>query len=927
MATKRHKESQKKPAERDRSGSFFAPFCASLWPIDWARFRGLLLGIGLSSSLCAAEPELLPIVPNGFNVQLFAREPDVRNPCAMAFDARGRLFVGQGPQYRNPKPDTPGDTVVMLVDADGDGVAETAKTFATGLNCVQGLAWHGRDLWVANSPDLTIVRDLDGDDVADEYVLVYTDLGNIEHGIHGLNWAPDGKLYMSKGNSKGLTQPGRIAPKPFRELWDVTAPPGSPDFPPPRTFKKSEYKATYHDPQDDWGRMGGVLRCDDLGANLEIVARGFRNPFDIAYDSGFNWLGTDNDQSEGDRIFMPFFGANFGWAHGWSANWTGERHLPTVPISGKVFTGSGTGIIYSDSPQMPANLRGVWFINDWLHRTTFVYRPRWEGALLQPQGGKWEPFIQGGRALFNPVDIETGPDGALYLTGWGAKLGADFKNGEQTNEGRIFRITPPDFSPAKWNTAKRAKPLAQWTAAELMEDLGTSVPVWRIDAQDELLRRGTGVQADLLARLNRGGLTTAEETWMLWTVGRLETRDRTINQWFGFKFATPLSLNAKLQILRIFAHRIRKWQPGGTLPAWVVAGLTDPEPRVRFEAVQAIGRARHGQVADEVWALAAKETDRVTFYAAWHTLLEIVPVAAIQAKLRDAQPGIRRAALLALLDRGSLDEAGVRALMTDPDPATAGIAALWVAKHNGNPLIVIEPAPGDFTDSVRVKITPGLKPSTARFTLDGSEPTLKTTTSRDDLLLRKTTTVKAALFIDGQKVGTTAVATYRKREPSAAEKIELTPPSEPTTVAAVLALLPRADAKRGRAIFFAAGCVACHAVGAEGGAFGPELTNLGERGNAERVIRSMLEPSAEITEGFGLLNVSTRDGKSYAGRLLEETSRQLSLMQPDSQTVRIPISDIVKRESLHISPMPAFDRVLSAPDLAALVAWLTQNSP
>ena len=82
----------------------------------------------------------------------------------MAFDVRGRLFVGMGPQYRNPTPETPGDSVVIVTDADGDGVAETAKVFATGFNAVQGLAWRGRDLWVANAPDLTIVRDLDDDD-------------------------------------------------------------------------------------------------------------------------------------------------------------------------------------------------------------------------------------------------------------------------------------------------------------------------------------------------------------------------------------------------------------------------------------------------------------------------------------------------------------------------------------------------------------------------------------------------------------------------------------------------------------------------------------------------------------------------------------------------------------------------------------------
>ena len=194
---------------------------------------------------------LLPAAPAGIAVQLVAREPLLRNPCAIAFDSRGRLFVGQGPQYRNPKPDTPGDTVEMLIDSDGDGVFDRAKTFARGLNSVQGLVWRGRDLYIANSPDLTIVRDLDGDDEADEYVLLYTDLGNIEHALHGLNFAPDGRLYMSKGNSKGLNQPGRIAPHAFLELHGQTPLPGSPAIPPARTFTRHTYRATYQDPEDD----------------------------------------------------------------------------------------------------------------------------------------------------------------------------------------------------------------------------------------------------------------------------------------------------------------------------------------------------------------------------------------------------------------------------------------------------------------------------------------------------------------------------------------------------------------------------------------------------------------------------------------------------------------------------------------------------
>ena len=91
-----------------------------------------------------ADRDALPMVPAEFEIRFFAREPLVRQPCSLAFDARGRMFVGMGPQYRSPTPTTPGDSVVIVEDADGDGVADRARVFATGFNTIQGLAWRGQ---------------------------------------------------------------------------------------------------------------------------------------------------------------------------------------------------------------------------------------------------------------------------------------------------------------------------------------------------------------------------------------------------------------------------------------------------------------------------------------------------------------------------------------------------------------------------------------------------------------------------------------------------------------------------------------------------------------------------------------------------------------------------------------------------------------
>ncbi len=896
--------------------------------------------LSLAPSAGVAENErggdpLLPTVPAPLQAALFAREPLVRNPCAMAFDAQGRLYVGHGPQYRSPKPDTPPDSVVMLIDSDGDGVADTTKTFATGFNCIQGLAWKGKDLWVANSPDLTLVRDLDGDGEADEYVRVYTDLGNLEHALHGLNWAPDGKLYMSAGTSKGLSAaPDHAAPKPFRDLWAVEAPPGTPDFPQPRVFKKGEYQHTYQDPKDNWGREGGVLRAGELGAGLEIVSRGTRNVWDIAFDNEFNWLGTDNDQYDGDRIIMPFYGAHFGWGHSWSADWTGYNHLATAPVSGPVFTGSGTGLVYYDRPQLPAEYRGTWFINDWLRKTTFLYRPAWDGALTQPADGKWQEFARGRSALYQPVDICIGPEGALYLTGWGQSYGAVFKNGEQVNEGRIFRIFWPDAPEEVWNTPKRTKPISAWSDDELLADLGSALPVWNTNAQTELVRRGSQVVPALQTLLARADIAPAQFTWAIWTLGLSGPHDRSIDRWFATQ-GHLLSFNGLIQSIRIAGHRIREFQPKAELPSFVVDALAHAEPRVRFAAVQAIQQTRQPRWVPQLVSLAATESDRITFYALWQALRSLAGDAELKTLLNHADGGVRRAALLALLENDALGRDAVEPFVRDSDPATAQVAAQWIARLAGNPLVVIHPAPGEFSGKQKVKLLAGVKPGTLRWTRDGTEPTEPPPGERlregINFELDATTTVKVALYVPAstdkkahtyRKVGPTVTATWTKSGDETEPPIELETQTAPLTSADVVTRLKQADEQRGRRIFSAAGCIACHRVGDTGRTFGPDLTGMGDKADASHLIESMLDPNAIIAEGFGLLSLSTRDGQAYAGILKEETNRSLSLVQADGTPVSVDKALITEQTRLHQSVMPPFGYAMSAQQMADLTAWL-----
>lgn len=741
----------------------------------------VLVGVVAPQTLSAhaeSADATLPRVPDGFTASVFAADPMVRNPCAISFDARGRLFVSQGQQYRKPTPDTPGDRVTLLIDRDGDGTADEAKTFAQGFNHIQGLAWRGDELWIANAPDLTVVRDTDGDDVADEYKLVYGGLGNIEHALHGLNFAPDGKLYFSKGNSKGYGKadsPERhIAPPAFFDLWGTEVPPDSPTAPINHVSTQQNYKRGYHHPSDDWGKEGGVLRCDPDGSNIEIVSRGFRNPWDITYDEHFNWLGTDQDQTGGDRIVQPFFGAHFGWGHPWSPHWTGENHLPTIPISGPTFEGSGTGVVYAALPHFPEEFRGVFFINDWLKRQVYVYRPRWEGAMMRDMG-KLEVFAAAptGRAmgsssgiLFDPVDIKVGPDGAIWIVSWGHGYGATIKGGRQVDQGRIYRITFGDTTPsASRKNDKRSKPYARWSDDELIADLHhNALPVWRTRAQQELVGRGSRVIDALKKALSAASSQPGASTWLGWTLGLIKTDSQSLDNFFIDRLTSSnLPLPDRIQAIRILGHRIS--QSRRQTPDAILDALNNPEPRIRFAAIQAIGTSHHPQHLDRLWNMAANENDRATFYTTWQTIGSLANTSNLRQHLADSRSGVRLAALLTLLEQGKLTGDEVAPLRLDTDHRVAQVASSFVdiVGTHAEPVLVIQPAATNFTNTIDIHLETSVSDVHVRYTLDGSAPTDTTGIKFErPISISKNTTLKTALFRERVRVGPILTKHYQR---------------------------------------------------------------------------------------------------------------------------------------------------------------------
>ncbi|MEL0095175.1 MAG: PVC-type heme-binding CxxCH protein [Planctomycetaceae bacterium] len=728
----------------------------------------------------SGELHTLPDVADEFLIEFVAKEPLTRNPCAMAFDFKGQLFVGMGPQYRSPKSDTPGDSVFILSDNDGDGKFDTKHEFATGFNNIQGLCWHGSDLWIANAPDLTVVKDTDGDNIADKYIRLYTDLGNLEHGLHGLTWGPDGRMYMSKGNSKGHNGPKLFAPEPFHDLAGIPAPPGTPVFPEPRISAANDYIKTYHDPTDDWGREGGVLSCLDMGHDLRIESRGYRNPWDIAFDDEFNFIGTDNDQDQGDRVFHSFYGAHYGWGHKWSANWRCDNHLPTPELVGPMFGGSGTGTTYFDSPAFPPELRGVWMFNDWLQRRTHFFRTEWQGAQLALAGDRYDTLVSGGKALYKPTDLEIGPDGNLYILGWGKEYGVQWnKNRQQVNEGRIFRV--------RWqhNTAQDKlqtqherweKPLADWSTLELIDGLNDVLAVRRIAAQEELIQRADGPEFILMA-LKKGSFSTQQSTWALWAFIRSRyTRQAHLTSFYEILSQGPI--HQRIQALRCLRYHtsrssnISNGQPplDSSTTDVLKSSLTDQNARIRFEAYQFITRLEKlpHTIKQGVLDAISRETDPTCFYASWHVLQRHLPNEVLHGLILSNSANLKLAGLLAAAEQGHVDPKSVSPLLQSESDKLRETAALWMNRHRGNSMFYINTPGGEFSGSVNITLLNYLKPSQIFYTLDGSTPDRTSRRFPGKLLITKTCTLKLAIYSGDKQIGPVAEFQYKRISSQAA---------------------------------------------------------------------------------------------------------------------------------------------------------------
>lgn len=479
-------------------------------------------------------------LPEGYQANLFASEtefPDLKNPVQMTFDNKGRLWVSVMPSYPHYRPGDalPNDKILIFEDTDNDGVADRQIVFAENLHLPIGFTIAAEGVYVTQQPNLTLLRDLDGDDHADttEIIMGGFDSHDTHHAISAFAADPSGAFFMHEGR-----------------------------------FLHSQVETPYGPERCN---DGGVWRFDPKNWRLERhVQSDFSNPWGQAIDQwGQNFT---CDASPGQNwwslplsIKMPF----------------GEE----VPQHGeftthKVRPTSGAEFIYS--AHFPDDVQG-----DFLICNSIGFLGAKQHSVVDDGSGFTgklrHNLFQSSDPNFRPVDLEFAKDGSLYVVDWHNPLighmqhSARDPNRDQ-DHGRIYRITyteRPLLTPAKIDGAP---------IASLLESLKDNAYRTRVRARRELREHPADQVVPAVKawarKLDKSDpnydRNLLEALWATW--GQNAIDPELLNQVLNVK--TPEARAAGVRVVRYGYHLPNRAQ-------LLMKAANDSNPRVRLEAVVA----------------------------------------------------------------------------------------------------------------------------------------------------------------------------------------------------------------------------------------------------------------------------------------------------------------------------------------------------
>lgn len=565
------------------------------------RIRSLLaltVALGVSGQ-AVAQRELTDIpVPNaseelatfqmgdGWTAELFAGDASrLAKPIHMNWDNHGRLWVASSETYPQIVPGKPAnDKILILEDTNGDGAADKTTVFADGLLIPTGVL-PGNDgpmvsAYVVNSDKLEYMVDRDGDLVADEKQVILSGFGteDTHHLLHSLRWGHDGWLYMNQSI---------YIHSHIETPWGVERLNG-----------------------------GGIWRYHPATKQLEVVARGFVNPWGVHFDRFGQMFATDGAYGEGINYVFP--GSVFVTAVG------GTRFLGGLnPGSPK-----HCGLEILSGSHWPESIRGSMVTNDFrAHRVCrFVVTDDRSGYESVQQ----QEIIKTTHVAFRPIDAKQGLDGHLYIADWYNPIiqhgEVDFRDPRRDRtHGRIWRLTHKDQKKTDWKPIDASLPLEQLAAlmreeADLPRLFATQAMRLKAPPMDQIQNAWQSSPRDL-DRLQWLWMLEGQENFPLTMQQQLlRSEDGRIRAAAYHSLRNQLS--REIRLARVSGQPItaEKWNN------WIQRakpGIEDSHPRVRLESLRILAQIPIPESAALACQVLEQPMDRNLDFALWQTLRDL----------------------------------------------------------------------------------------------------------------------------------------------------------------------------------------------------------------------------------------------------------------------------------------------------------------
>lgn len=919
--------------------------------------------------MAAAEAARTMQLPGGFSASVFASEPDVRNPIAMAWDLRGRMWIAENYTYSDRQQHfdlSLRDRVIILQDTDGDGRSDSRKVFTDKVQMLTSVEVGRGGVWLMCPPQLLFIPDADGDDVPDGSPTVVLDGfevadANYHNFANGLRWGPDGWLYGRCGHSC----PGNIGAPGTPDDRRIPIDGGMWRFHPERKTFEALNHGTVNPWGHDWDANGELFFINTVIGHLwhSIPGAHFIESFGESTNPlVFERLDMIADHYHYDR----------------SGSWTGSRDGAANDLGGGH---AHIGMMIYQSDRWPQQYKDKLFTLNMHGLRANVENIKRHGAGYL---ASHEPdFLIAKDPFFRGLEISVGPDGDVYVLDWSDTGECHDHTGVHRTSGRVYKIRYDDGKPTNRAFTKPAclagdgKLQQLWrdyqsgsTTPEqlrsLLDDSNEHVRVWAIRLLTDhwpidTFRgpRNDAVYPDdpetfkALSRVAQNDASGLVQLTLASTLQRLPVdkradlakgivghrqfagdRDLPMMIWFGLMPLVDQDLDALVAvakscrlpntlrwITRGIATKIES-QPE-SLNA-VVSAASEMPPELQTSVLKGMAESFRGwqkaplpksweQFASSTAAKQNADTTRELnlLFGDGRALDELRRI----VKSNETGLKTRQAALESLIKARPDDLRQICESLLGQRELNA-TAAQGLALFD-------DPQVGETLAKMYRRFHPTDRPGVIEILV--SRPHFATALlDRIDAASDPIPHADVSAFHARQILGF-GDQSLREKLTKNWGALRDSPSDRRAQIAAMKSqltsdVLAQADLSAGRALYKKT-CSQCHMLFGDGEKIGPDLTGA-QRSSLEYLLENILDPSAVVGKDHRMTIVATQDGRILNGLIVSKNEKTL-VIQTQSKKETIAMDDVVQSKETTLSPMPdGLLTTLSEEQIRDLIGYL-----